>query len=75
MFDKKTRKKFTILWSNVWGSTNCKFLTGFFVGCKTFALDCSSLEIFFEILKTLRHKQLGFLWRNVLRIFNGFLSG
>ena len=79
MFDKKTRKKFTILclmYGDLTGSTlNWKFLTGFFVGSQTFTSDCSSLEIFFEILKTSRHKQLAFLWRNVLRIFNGFLSG
>ena len=76
MFDKKTRKKFTILCWNVWGSTlNCKFLTGFFVGWQTFAIDCSSLEIFFEILKTSRHKELAFLWRDVFRFFNSFLSG
>ena len=76
MFDKKTRKKFTILCLNVWGSTlNCKFLTGFFVVSQIFTTDCSSLEIFSEILKTSRHKELAFLWRDVLRIFSAFLSG
>ena len=75
VWQKNTKKVYDFVF-NVWGSTlNCKFLTGFFVGCKTFAFDCSSLEIFFEILKTSRHKALAFLCRDVLRIFNGFLSG
>ena len=75
VWQKNTKKVYDFVF-NIWGSTlSSKFLTGFFVGCKTFALDCSSLEIFFEILKTLRNKQLAFLLRNVLRIFNGFLSG
>ena len=75
VWQKNTKKIYDFVF-NVWGSTlNWKFLTGFFVGSQTFTSDCSSLEIFFEILKTSRNKQVAFLLRNVLRIFNGFLSG
>jgi hypothetical protein len=52
-----------------------KVSTGFFVVLQTFTTVCSSLEFFFEILKTSRHQELAFLWRDVLRNFNGFLSG
>jgi hypothetical protein len=72
VWQKNTKKVYDFVF-NVWGSTlNCKFLTGFFVGACTFALDCSSLEFYFEILKTLRHKQLSFLWRNVSEFLTGF---
>ena len=75
VWQKNTKKVYDFVF-NVWGSTlNCKFLTGFFVGSQIFTTDCSSLEIFSEILKTSRNKQLAFLLRDVLRIFNGFLSG
>ena len=82
VWQKNTKKVYdfvfecTVLYSmGIQHIISSKVLTGFFVGCKTFTTDCSSLEIFFEILKTSRHKELAFLWRDVLRIFNGFLSG
>ena len=48
--------------------TSSKVLTGFFVGCKTFKTDCSSLEIFFKNRKTSRHKKANSLCSDVFRI-------
>jgi hypothetical protein len=37
-----------------------------------FHQSCSSQEIFLEILKTSRHKELAFLWRDVFRFLTAF---